>query len=139
MASDMIKDYSDSERRNTLLPYGLLFPIRGKSSFICIIPDRITHTMASVTHVMEHWLEQEISLWVHHEGLIWRPITPWVGALSRTYISLPTIESSPLTYAPNDSIYRIKSFYLENCLMFINFQFCPGIHWKQNWFLKNNI
>ena len=30
--------------------------------------DRITHTMAFVTPVMEHWLEWEIAQWVHHEG-----------------------------------------------------------------------
>ena len=33
----MIKDYSDSKRRNPLPPYGLLFPINSKGSFICII------------------------------------------------------------------------------------------------------
>ena len=26
--------------------------------------------------VLEHWLEQEISRWVHHEGLIQQPIAP---------------------------------------------------------------
>ena len=34
----MVKDYSDSERGNPLPPYGLLFPISSKGSFICIIP-----------------------------------------------------------------------------------------------------
>ena len=34
----MVKDHSDSERGNPLLPHGLLFPIRSKGSFICIIP-----------------------------------------------------------------------------------------------------
>ena len=29
---------------------------------------RIVYTMAFVTPVMEHWLEQEIAQWVHHEG-----------------------------------------------------------------------
>ena len=27
--------------------------------------DRIVHTMAFVTPVVEHWLEQEIAQWVH--------------------------------------------------------------------------
>ena len=44
--------------------------------------DRITHTTASVTPVMEHWLEQEIVQWVHYEGSIHRPIAPGVNALS---------------------------------------------------------
>ena len=38
--------------------------------------DMITHTMAFVTPVVEHWLEQEIAQWVHHELLIQRPIAP---------------------------------------------------------------
>ena len=32
--------------------------------------DRIMHTMAFDTSVDEHWLEQEIAQWNHHEGLI---------------------------------------------------------------------
>ena len=28
--------------------------------------DRITHTTAFVTPVVEHWLEREIAQWVHH-------------------------------------------------------------------------
>ena len=39
MASDyMVKDHSDSERGNPLLPHMLLFPINSKDSFICTIP-----------------------------------------------------------------------------------------------------
>ena len=52
--------------------------------------DRITHTMAFVTPVVEHWLEREIAQWVHpmkdrsddpshHEQTL----------LPRSYISLP--------------------------------------------------
>ena len=33
---------------------------------------RITHRIAFVTPVMEHWLEQEIAQWVDHEGSIQR-------------------------------------------------------------------
>ena len=33
----MVKDHSDSERENPLLPHGLLFPINSKGSFICTI------------------------------------------------------------------------------------------------------
>ena len=59
----MVKDHSDSERGNPLLPHGLLFPISSKGLFICTI--RIVHTTAFVTPVVEHWLEQEIAQWVH--------------------------------------------------------------------------
>ena len=49
----MVKDHSDSERGNLLLPHGLLFPISSKVFFICTIPtDRIAYTMAFVTSVV---------------------------------------------------------------------------------------
>ena len=38
MASDMVKDHSDSEKGNPLSPHRLLFPINSKGSFICTIP-----------------------------------------------------------------------------------------------------
>ena len=38
--------------------------------------ERIAHTTAFGTPVVEHWLEREIAQWVHHEGLIRRPIAP---------------------------------------------------------------
>ena len=89
----MVKDHSDSEKGNPLPPHGLLFPINSKGSFICTIPDRIAHTTAFVTPVIEHWLEREIVQWVHpmkdrsddpshHE----RTLLPW------SYISLPSGE-----------------------------------------------
>ena len=70
MASDMVKDHSDSEKGNPLLPHRLLFPIN--ASFICIIPDRITHTTAFVTPVVEHWLAgtRTSSMGPPHEGSI---------------------------------------------------------------------
>ena len=34
----MVKDHSDSERGNPLLPHGLLFSINSKGYFICTIP-----------------------------------------------------------------------------------------------------
>ena len=39
MASDMVKDYSDSKRGNPLSPHGLLFSISSKGSFICTISE----------------------------------------------------------------------------------------------------
>ena len=57
----MVKDHSDSEKGNLLLPHRLLFPISSKGYFICFYmhhpTDRIAHTMAFVTPVVEHWLE----------------------------------------------------------------------------------
>ena len=36
--------------------------------------DRIVHTTALVTPVVEHWQERELHQWVYHEGLIRQPI-----------------------------------------------------------------
>ena len=58
----MIKDHSDSERGSLLLPHGQ-HPT-----------DRITHTTACVTTVMEQWLEREIAIWIQHGRSIRRPI-----------------------------------------------------------------
>ena len=58
----MVKDHSDIERGNPLPPHRLLFPISSKGSFICTIPDRIAHTIAFVTPVVEHWLTMELHL-----------------------------------------------------------------------------
>ena len=64
MASDMVKDHSDNEKGNPLLPHRLLFPINSKGSFTCPT-DKIAHTTAFVTPVLEHWLEREMAQWVH--------------------------------------------------------------------------
>ena len=101
MASDhAVKDHSDSEKGNPLPPHRLLFPINSKGSFICIIPDRIAHTMAFVTPVVEHWLEREIAQRVHpmkdrsdnplHHD---RMLLPW------SYISLPVNTRKHLKYS----------------------------------------
>ena len=44
--------------------------------------DRIAHTTAFVTPVVEHWPQREIAQWVHHEGSIRRPIAPCANALT---------------------------------------------------------
>ena len=31
------------------------------------LTDRIAHTMVFVTPIVDHWLDQEIAQWVHHE------------------------------------------------------------------------
>ena len=50
----IVKDHSDSERGNLLPPHGPLFPINIKAVFYMHYPtDRITHTTAFVTPVVE--------------------------------------------------------------------------------------
>ena len=50
--------------------------------------DRIAHTTAFVTPVMENWLEREIGQWVHHEGRSDDPLHHELTLLPRSYISL---------------------------------------------------
>ena len=53
---------------------GYSFQLAARVHYIHDPTDRITHTTAFVTAVVEHWLEREIAQWVHHEGSI-RPLT----------------------------------------------------------------
>ena len=46
----MVKDHSDSERGNPLLPHGLLFPISSTDSFICTIPHTGQHMPPPLLH-----------------------------------------------------------------------------------------
>ena len=75
---------------------GYSFRLKSKGSFICIIPrpilytDRITHTTAFVTPVVEPWLGREIAQWIH--SMKDRPDDPSHHnrtLLPRSYISLP--------------------------------------------------
>ena len=67
-ARHTVKDSSDSERTPAVATRTTLSVYQGK--------DRIAHTTAFVTPVMEHWLEQEIAQWFHHEASIRRSIAP---------------------------------------------------------------
>ena len=86
---------SDIWLRTFLIGYS--FRLTARALFYMHHPtDRIAHTTASVTRVVEHWLEREIAQWVqpmkdrsddpsHHERTL----------LPRSYISLhKTIEAS---------------------------------------------
>ena len=55
----MVKNHSDSERGNPLLPHGLLFPVSSRVPLYAHPTDRIAHTTTFVISVMEHWLERE--------------------------------------------------------------------------------
>ena len=64
----MVKDHSESKKGNLVQPLrGILFSISSKGSIICRIPERIAHTLAFVTPVVEHWLEQEIAPSLHEQ------------------------------------------------------------------------
>ena len=57
MASDMVKDHSDSHM-------GCSYRLAAKVLLYAHHTDMIIHTMAFVTPVVAHWLEREIAQWV---------------------------------------------------------------------------
>ena len=68
----MVKDHSDSEKGNPLPPHRLLIDYQQGFFYMHHSTDRITHTTAFVTPVVEHWLEQEIAQWVHPRKELFR-------------------------------------------------------------------
>ena len=49
----MVKDHSDSERGNPLMPHGLLIPISSKGYFICTIPQTVLNLIKD--KFIENW------------------------------------------------------------------------------------
>ena len=77
------------------------------------LTDRITHTTAFATPVVEYWLERETAQWVHHEGTIRRPITPWVNALTME-LHLAPLQNSSFALTTTIDIYDLPSFSLSS-------------------------
>ena len=50
MASDMVMNHSDSERRNPVPPHELFFLFSSKGSFICTIPQTGYHITRPLWH-----------------------------------------------------------------------------------------
>ena len=88
MASDIWLRVIQIARGNPLPPHGLLFPISSNCSFICTIPDRITHTTAFVTSRGALAGTRNSSMGPHHGGSD-NPSHHDRTLLPRSYISLP--------------------------------------------------
>ena len=64
----MFKDHTDSERGNRFPPPPIWTTLSDQQQGFCLMhhpTDRITHSTAFATPVVEHWLEREIAHWVH--------------------------------------------------------------------------
>ena len=71
--------------------------------------DRIAHTTAFVTPVVEHWLEREIAQWVHHGRI--DPMTPshsWANALT-----------TELHLAPKYTEFKMSHSVIEHLFPFL--------------------
>ena len=78
--------------------------------------DRITHTIAFVTPVVEHWLECEIAQWVHYEGSIRRSIAPWANTLI-TELHLARHDPGRNIYIHTRLLKTHKTFQFILCLI----------------------
>ena len=81
--------------------------------------DRISHTTAFVTPVMNHWLEQEIVQSVHHEGSIRRPITPRADTLSQSSISLFHLAAPPSCFSSRSTWIQKEIYYYIPIALFL--------------------
>ena len=61
----MVKDHLDSERKPAAATWATLSDYQQGFFYMHHPTDRITHTTAFVTPVVEHWMEREIAQSVH--------------------------------------------------------------------------
>ena len=61
----MVKYHSDSERKTAAATWATPSDYKQGFFYMHHPTDRVTHTTAFVTPVVEHWLEREIAQWVH--------------------------------------------------------------------------
>ena len=119
----MASDHSDSEKGNPLPPHRLLFPINSNGFYMHHPTDRIAHTTAFVTPVVDNWLEREIAQWVlpmkdrsddpsHHERTLLRRIMYEV-VYSVKYIS---------SFSNNPSLHTMSNVFCVYC--FVNCKNC---------------
>ena len=59
------------------------------------------------TPVVEHWLERELVMLVHHEGSIRRPIAPWANALTTELHIAPTDFIVRYSQIPKNIIFKV--------------------------------
>ena len=78
--------------------------------------DRIAHTTAFVAPDVEHWLEQDIAQWVHHERPIRQPTSErsYHGDTSRSFICKVLIMLALMLLS------YLYSATKEDCTMHIN-------------------
>ena len=66
----MVKEHSDSERKPAVATWAIISDQQQGFFYMYHPTDRIAHTTAFVTPVVEHWLGREIAQWVHYGGSI---------------------------------------------------------------------
>ena len=81
--------YLTTNSTHLIYVYMVSVQLAARFFFMCTIPqDRIAHTTAFVTPVMEHWLEREIVLTTHHT----MSKCSYHGATSRSSITMQQLQ-----------------------------------------------
>ena len=79
-------------------------------------------------------LEREIAQWVHHEELIWHPITPWLNTLPQSYFLLGPRNGSIMRDRSNDLSHHEWMLYHGSISRFRYISRClGGRNHIQNW------
>ena len=92
MASDMVKDHSDSEKGNLLLPHTIGFSYRLTARVLLYAPShRQDNTYYGLCYTSRGALAgtRNSSMGPPHEVSIRRPIATWANALPLSYVPLP--------------------------------------------------
>ena len=112
MMLDMVKDHSDSEIGNLLLPHVLLF-LSSRKILLYTPFHRQDSTYHSLCYTIRgHWLERDIVQCVHHEGSIWWSIAPWANVLTtELHLAPHLLDVSFQTVLHNWSIKGCGMFY----------------------------
>ena len=106
----MVKRHSDSEIGNPQRHMGYSFRLAARVFYMHHSTDRIIHTTAFVTRVVEHWLELEIAQWVHDEGSICLSIARRANALTTELHVAPWDVKVSLVFCRGVEIVRVYTW-----------------------------
>ena len=130
----MVKDHSDNERGNPLLPHGLLFPNISKFFFICTIPQDSTYHSLRYTSRGVLAGTRNSSMGPPNERSIRQPIAPWVNALTMELHLAPEFHIIQNSWLKLD----IKVIYALICGMVMYFCQVLGERWWTIWAISHS-
>ena len=137
----MVKDHSDCERGNPLLPHRLLFPISSKV-FLYASSHRQDNTYHILCYTSRGALAgtRNSSMGPPHEGSIRRPIAPWANAFTMELHLAPLYNWCNVL--ANISVGKIQTYY-TNIPVLLPIQCHYGIRNRFPWLVlvesKNSL
>ena len=106
--------------------------------------DRITHTVAFVTSVVEHWLEREIAQWVHHEGSIRQPMDLHLAPKRKEILTtemeiLSVIEDTSRNFRLCLITAYCVMFHVKHCIQMVFSRQVIYLLWHSIWLITRTI